>query len=1143
MNLVKTAKGNEGQPGKNAYIHIKFSNDGGKSFTSNNGEDAGEWLGQYVDQNAIDSNDVSDYTWVKIVGEDGYTVLLTNENISFVTDQMRKVSETQTYSSDIICMQGIIPRTDFVVGAISPPSPLLASVSGDTITISVSAGETFLYDSGSIDVPITIDSMTFTKKITYSLAKQGQDGQTGKPAIIGQLSNDFIGIPTDSSGNNGVYSNATSTLYIYEGTDDVSSEWDCTASASSGIIGSLSGKTYKITNMTVDAGTVTLTATKSGYANVVKQITVVKTKAGADGQEGAPGEAARTYFLSPSTLVLKRDTNNSYSPSSVIFYAYYRDGQSTSQTAYAGRFLIEETIDNDQYTIAYTSSGNETNHVFTPTNNSIKAIRCTLYASGGTSQMLDIQSIVVLEDIDASAIEEEIEYITSTMTTISSTVDAINNQITNMVTQSDITTAIDQYDNTVAKIIRDRVSVTEQKITGLTSTVSDVESTFAGNIQSLSNQVSQLIQDSTQFKTTVSATYTTKEETTQAKNDAINSANANTANQLKNYSTTAQMNSAIDQKADSITTTVSTTYATKEETTQAKNDAISSANANTANQLKNYSTTAQMNSAIDQKANSITTTVSTTYATKTDLNTKFETATSQFTQLSDKFSWVVKSGTSASNFELTDRTATLIANQINLKGLVTFSGLNSETQNKITAAQTTATNAWNWVNSNGSNMTNLRAMILKWTNNAVTTSTYIQGGWIATNTITAEKLAIGDFTNYAQLNSLTASTYGWTSVTDSSASNNPWFQRTTVNRDNAISRSYTCNGGESFRVKADISTTVKGATTSGGSTIAGLQVRIGLYTVNSDGSRSYMFSSGVKNSTGTISSVVTLPTNARSFIVHVQCEGWAPLSGTLKVRNVQVTRMAAGELIVDGSITAEKITTENIVGTNGWINLRSGTFNYGNGKLVWDGSNLSVSGKITATTGTIGGFTIGSSYLANGTTSLGNGSSSVFVGTNGISCGTKFKVTNAGAVTSSSISMTGTFSAKSSNDEVRITPGNFSFYRKNAKKMELIGYEDSTYDSAILRITGSYATMTLTGDSIEFNGKNGRYHSYMQGSASGVSMAVTDLDVSGRVTADTLKGGLITRSGSNRFFIDWRTGSDGQWHLYFYIDNQQIYEW
>lgn len=1101
-NLVKTAKGNEGQPGQNAYIHVKFSNDGGKTFTGNNGEDAGEWLGQYTDNNETDSNDVTDYTWIKIAGDDGYTILLTNENISFATDKSRKVITAQNYSCDVICMQGAIPRTDFSIGTITTSSPLSVTLSGKTIKISVAAGGTFSADSGTIAVPITIDHQTITKNIAYSLSKQGQDGQdgkdgqdgaNGKPAITGQLSNDFIGIPTDANGNNGVYTNAKATLYIYEGTADVSSSWSCSASATSGITGSLSGKTYTITNMTVDTGVVTLTATRSGYANVVKQITVVKTKAGktgATGPAGAAGEAARTYLLTPSTLVLKREPSGTYSPTSVIFYAYYRDGKSTTQTAYAGRFKIEESINNTSYTVAYTSSENETNHVFTVTNNSVKSIRCTLYAAGGTSQVLDIQSIVVLEDIDAGAFEEEIEHITSTMTTISSTVDAINNKITNMVTQSDIDTAINKYDGSTVKTIRDRVSKTEQDITGLSSTVSDIKSTFEGDIQSLSSQMSKLEQDATQFKTTVSATYSTKQETTQAKNDAINSANTNTANQLKNYSTTAQMNSAIDQKANSITTTVSTTY-----------------------------------------------------ATKTDLNTKFETATSQFTQLSDKFSWVVKSGTSASNFELTDRTATLIANQINLKGLVTFSGLNSETQNKITAAQTTATNAWNWVNSNGSNMTNLRAMILKWTNNAVSTSTYIQGGWIATNTITAEKLAIGDFTNYAQLNSLTASTYGWKTVADSSASNNPWFQKNTLARDNAISRSYTCNGGESFRVKAEISTSVKGATTNGGSSIADLQVRIGLYTINSDGSKSYMFSSGVKNATGTVSSAVTLPTNARSFIVYVQCEGWTPLSGTLKVRNVQVTRMAAGELIVDGSITAEKITTDNITGTNGWINLRSGTFNYGNGKLVWDGSTLSVSGKITATTGTIGGFTIGSSYLANGTTSLGTGSSAVYVGTNGISCGTKFKVTNAGAVTSSSISMTGTFSAKSSNDEVRITPGNFSFYRKNAKKMELIGYETSTYDSAILRITGSYATMTLTGDSLEFNGKNGNYRSFMQGSASGVSMAVTSLDVNGPITADSYKGFWKTKSGWNNLSIDWATGSDGGWHLYFYVDNQLIYEW
>lgn len=50
--------------------------------------------------------------------------------------------------------------------------------------------------------------------------------------------------------------------------------------------------------------------------------------------------------------------------------------------------------------------------------------------------------------------------------------------------------------------------------------------------------------------------------------------------------------------------------------------------------------------------------------------------------------------------------------------------------------------------------------------------------------------------------------------------------------------------------------------------------------------------------------------------------------------------------IVAGAITAEKITTENIIGTGGWINLRNGTFNYANATtgnyISWDGSHLSI---------------------------------------------------------------------------------------------------------------------------------------------------------------------------------------------------------
>ena len=75
------------------------------------------------------------------------------------------------------------------------------------------------------------------------------------------------------------------------------------------------------------------------------------------------------------------------------------------------------------------------------------------------------------------------------------------------------------------------------------------------------------------------------------------------------------------------------------------------------------------------------------------VDTKVTAVSTKATQLADKFNWLVKSGTSATDFTLTDRTATLISQYINLNGLVTFSGLNSETQSKITSAGNTANSA------------------------------------------------------------------------------------------------------------------------------------------------------------------------------------------------------------------------------------------------------------------------------------------------------------------------------------------------------------------------------------------------------------------------------------------------------------------
>lgn len=60
-----------GTDGKTSYLHIKYSDDGGKTFTSYNGETVGTYIGTYTDFNPSDSHDTSSYTWAKIKGDQG----------------------------------------------------------------------------------------------------------------------------------------------------------------------------------------------------------------------------------------------------------------------------------------------------------------------------------------------------------------------------------------------------------------------------------------------------------------------------------------------------------------------------------------------------------------------------------------------------------------------------------------------------------------------------------------------------------------------------------------------------------------------------------------------------------------------------------------------------------------------------------------------------------------------------------------------------------------------------------------------------------------------------------------------------------------------------------------------------------------
>ena len=103
------------------------------------------------------------------------------------------------------------------------------------------------------------------------------------------------------------------------------------------------------------------------------------------------------------------------------FKAYYRDGNEAERHAYSGRFVIEETSDGETWTTIYTSSTDEdtvTHYLYSILTNSsgqavassngstigiprdVTNVRCKLYASGGTTTLMDMQSVAVVIDVD-----------------------------------------------------------------------------------------------------------------------------------------------------------------------------------------------------------------------------------------------------------------------------------------------------------------------------------------------------------------------------------------------------------------------------------------------------------------------------------------------------------------------------------------------------------------------------------------------------------------------------------------------------------------------------------------------------------------------------------------------------------------------
>lgn len=235
-----------------------------------------------------------------------------------------------------------------------------------------------------------------------------------------QLSNDMQTITSDADGNIPVFPTVTTTAKVMYGSSDITNDCSYTITKSDSVTGSwdVDTHTYTVTGLSADNGWVDIKATYLSNLAVTKRFTISKQKKGEDGKDGEPG---RTYMVEPSCNVLKRGSDKTISPNFITFKAYYRDGKSATRVPYKGRFVVEETADGNTWNTIYTSSTDEdtvTHYLYSILTNGsgqtvassngstvgiprdVTNVRCKLYASGGTTTLMDMQSVAVVIDVD-----------------------------------------------------------------------------------------------------------------------------------------------------------------------------------------------------------------------------------------------------------------------------------------------------------------------------------------------------------------------------------------------------------------------------------------------------------------------------------------------------------------------------------------------------------------------------------------------------------------------------------------------------------------------------------------------------------------------------------------------------------------------
>ena len=250
-------------------------------------------------------------------GLDGLTVIVSNEAHTVPASSTGAVSSYTNSGTTIQVYEGITALTaaasatangSFTIGTpvIAPAAKITVgprTYSGTTATVAVHSAMDAATDSVVITYPITVkrlDGSTVTLNRTQTITKS-KAGVAGANSVVGILSNESHSVPADNAGVVQSLSGAATTMTVFNGTADDSANWTYSV-VKTGVTcaEATTSRTQTVTNMTADVGYVDFTASRSGYANIIKRFTVTKSKAGSAGGVGSQGAMGPTVTINPS---------------------------------------------------------------------------------------------------------------------------------------------------------------------------------------------------------------------------------------------------------------------------------------------------------------------------------------------------------------------------------------------------------------------------------------------------------------------------------------------------------------------------------------------------------------------------------------------------------------------------------------------------------------------------------------------------------------------------------------------------------------------------------------------------------------------------------------------------------------------------